>query len=167
MTTNNATGLFFKKILPSTNTANALRPIAIEAGLVWFKCWKNQALLSQKSSCAPWKPNSFGSCVLARQRATPHLKPVMTLSEMKFTIAPAFTSQAINAMMATNSAVPAARAPKRLVSPFAISPSEAPINNEMAEVMVTTVWRELQKIQKEQAGEQAGVQACLGRQVCE
>ena len=33
--------------------------------------------------------------MLARKSATPHLKPVITLSEMKFTMTPAFTSHAM------------------------------------------------------------------------
>ena len=86
--------------------------------------------------------------MLARNSATPHLKPVITLSEMKFTIAPAFTSHAMKAMSATSSAVAAASAPNRDVSPPAISPSEAPMSSEMAEVTVTEVCRELQNSQK-------------------
>ncbi len=93
-------------------------------------------------------PNNFGNCVLARKRATPHLKPTITLSEMKLTIEPALASQARNAMSATSKAVPAARALNRLVSPPAISPNDAPTSREMAEVTVTTVCRELQKSQK-------------------
>ena len=51
-------------------------------------------------------------------------------------------------MSETSSAVPAARAPKRVVLPPVISPSEAPITSEMADVTATAVYRELQKIQK-------------------
>ena len=47
-------------------------------------------------------PNNFGNCVLARNRATPHLKPTITLSEMKLTIEPALASQAMKAMSATS-----------------------------------------------------------------
>ena len=92
-------------------------------------------------------PNSFGSCVLARNRATPHLKPVMTLSEMKATIAPARASHARKAIRAMSRAVPAASAAKREGSPPEISPSDAPIRSDIAEVTVTTVWRELQNNQ--------------------
>ena len=105
-------------------------------------------LFSQKLPCAPWKPNSFGNCVLARNSATPHLNPTITLSEMKLTIAPALASQAMNAMSATSRAVPAASAPNRVVSPPAISPSDAPTSSEMAEVTVMAVCRELQNSQK-------------------
>ena len=86
--------------------------------------------------------------MLARNSATPHLKPTITLSEMKLTIEPALTSQAMKATSDTSSAVPAASAPNRLVSPPAISPSDAPISSEMAEVTVMAVWRELQNSQK-------------------
>ena len=75
------------------------------------------------------------------------MKPVITLSEMKFTIAPALASHARNAMSATSNAVAAASAPKRAVSPPAISPNDAPINSEMAEVTVMDVCRELQNNQ--------------------
>src|SRR4030095_4854224 len=109
---------------------------------------KKWPLFSQKLPCAPLNPKSFGSCVLARKRATPHLKPVMTLSEMKFTMTPAFTSHAMNAINATSKAVPAASAPKRVGSPPAVSPSDAPVSNEIADVTVTTVCLELQNNQK-------------------
>ena len=92
-------------------------------------------------------PNNFGSCVLARKSATPHLNPTITLSEMKLTIAPARTSQARKAMSATRRAVAAASAPNRVGSPPVSSPSEAPTRSEIAEVTVTTVWRELQNSQ--------------------
>src|SRR5678816_10631 len=72
----------------------------------------------------------------------------MTLSEMKFTIAPAFTSHAMKAMSATSNAVPAASAPNRAVSPLAISPSDAPIKSEIADVTEIAVCRELQNSQK-------------------
>ena len=72
----------------------------------------------------------------------------MTLSEMKFTMTPALTSQAMKAITATSKAVPAASAPKRVVSPPAISPNEAPMSNEIADVTEMTVCRELQKSQK-------------------
>src|SRR5579862_2626952 len=93
-------------------------------------------------------PKNLGSCVLARKSATPHLKPIITLSEMKLMIEPALTSQAMKAMSATSNAVPAASAPKRVVLPPAISPSEAPTSKDMADVTVTTVCRELQNNQK-------------------
>src|SRR4051812_7298455 len=66
---------------------------------------------------------------------------------MKFTTAPAFASQATKAINATINAVPEANAPKRAVSPPAIAPSDAPSNNEIADVTVTTVCRELQNSQ--------------------
>src|ERR1700740_1684819 len=92
-------------------------------------------------------PNSLGNEVLARKSATPHLNPTMTLSEMKLTIEPALTNQAMMAMSATSKAVPAASALNRVVSPPVISPRDAPTSSEMAEVTVMTVWRELQNSQ--------------------
>ena len=86
--------------------------------------------------------------MLARKRATPHLKPIITLSEMKLTIEPAFTAHAMKAMKATSRAVAAARDWKREVSPPAISPSDAPTSSEIADVTVIAVWRELQNSQK-------------------
>ena len=86
--------------------------------------------------------------MLARKSATPDLKPVITLSEMKCTMTPAFASQAMNAMSETSTAVPAARAPKRIVFPPVISPSDEPITSAIAEVTEIAVCREPQKIQK-------------------
>jgi hypothetical protein len=57
-------------------------------------------------------------------------------------------SQTSSAKAETISAAQAASAPKREVSPFASSPSVAPIRSEIAEVTVIAVWRELQKSQK-------------------
>ena len=53
----------------------------------------------------------------ARNSATPHLNPTITLSEMKLTIEPALNSQAMKAMSATSNAVPAASALNRAASP--------------------------------------------------
>ena len=64
---------------------------------------------------------------------------------MKLMTAPARTSHAIKAITATTSAVAAASAPKRVVSPFAMSPRLAPMSIEIADVTVMAVWRELQK----------------------
>ncbi len=86
--------------------------------------------------------------MLARKSATPLLKPVITLSEMKCTITPAFASQAMKAMSDTSKAVPAASAAKRITSPPVISLSDEPMTSEMAEVTETVVKREPQKIQK-------------------
>ena len=74
--------------------------------------------------------------MLARKSATPHLNPTITLSEMKFTIEPAFASHATKAMSATSKAVLAASALNRVVSPPEISPSDAPMSREMADVTV-------------------------------
>ena len=65
---------------------------------------------SQNSPWAPLNPNSFGSCALARYRAAPVLKPVMTVSEMKLTRLPAPNAQATNASAATMRAVAEASA---------------------------------------------------------
>ena len=93
-------------------------------------------------------PHNFGNCVLARNSATPHLNPIMTLSEMKLMIEPALTSQAMMAMSPTRMAVPAASAVNRVGSPPEMVPSVEPINSEMAEVTVMVVCRELQNSQK-------------------
>ena len=45
----------------------------------------------------------------------------------------------MKAISETNNAVPAASAPKRIVFPPVISPNEAPMTSEIAEVMETTV----------------------------
>ena len=67
---------------------------------------------------------------------------------MKLTMAPARTSQAMNAIAATSNAVQAANALKRDGSPAAIVPSDEPMSKEIADVTVMAVWRELQKSQK-------------------
>jgi len=54
----------------------------------------------------------------------------------------------MKAMIETSNAVPAASAPKRIVFPRVISPSDEPMTSEMAEVTETAVYREPQKIQK-------------------
>lgn len=109
-------------------------------------------------------PNNFGNWVLAKNNATPHLNPVITLSEMKLTIEPALAAQAMKAMSATSRAVPAANALKRVGSPPEISPSEAPTSSEMAEVTVIAVWRELQNSQNTKPpNKQAYSPACGGR----
>ena len=67
------------------------------------------------------------------------MNPVKTVSEMKLTIAPALTSHAMNAIIATSSAVPAASAPKREVSPPASPANEEPTKSEIAEVTLMAV----------------------------
>ena len=67
-------------------------------------------------------PNNLGNCVLARNRAIPHLNPTITLSEMKLTIEPALAAQAANPMSATSKAVPAASA-EAVGSPFTFCPA--------------------------------------------
>ncbi len=47
-----------------------------------------------------------------------------------------------------SNAVADASATNRVVSPPAMSPSDAPTSSEMAEVTVMVVWRELQNSQK-------------------
>jgi hypothetical protein len=76
------------------------------------------------------------------------LNPVSTVSEMKFTTAPALTSQPMKAIVATISAVHEARAAKRDISPAAIPARDDPISREIAEVTVIAVCRELQNNQK-------------------
>jgi hypothetical protein len=58
---------------------------------------------------------------------------------MKCTRTPAFASHATKAMSETNSAVPAASAPKRIMFPPVISPNDEPITSEMAEVTEAAV----------------------------
>ena len=147
-TTNNATGLFFRKIFPRISTASAMPPTVSEVGLVSLRCFRKLPQFTQKLPCAPWMPHNLGNCVLARNSATPHLNPTITLSEMKLMIEPALTSQAMKAMTATSMAVADASATNRVVSPPAMSPSDAPTSSEMAEVTVMVVWRELQNSQK-------------------
>ena len=146
-TTNSATGLFRKNTLPSTSTTNAAMPMPSDADLVSFKCLRMWALFSQKSPWIPGKPQSLGNCVLTRNSARPHLKPTMTPSEMKHTMAPALTSRATNAIPATSRAVPDASAPRRAASPSASPPSVDPTSSEMADVRAIAVCFELQKSQ--------------------
>jgi hypothetical protein len=93
------------------------------------------------------KPKSFGNCVLAINRAIPHLKPTRTLSETKFTITPALATHAMKPRPPTINAVHEARAQNRETSPPARSPSDAPTRTEIAEVTVIAVCRELQNNQ--------------------
>src|SRR5262249_11620613 len=102
---------------------------------------------SQKFPCPPFTPNSFGNCVLASCSATPPLKPIRTVSETKFTTEPARTSHARNAIVAVNSAMQAAIAPKRAGSPPAMLPSDEQTSSEIAEVTLIHVCRELHKSQ--------------------
>src|SRR5215472_14388039 len=148
ITTNNATGLFLRNFLPRSKRTNALIPSNSDAEFVSPRCEKKCPERSQKSPCDPLNPNSFGNCVLAINRAIPHLKPISTLSEMKFTITPALASHAMKAITPTISAVHDARAQNREASPPARSPSDAPTNTEIADVTVIAVCRELQNNQK-------------------
>ena len=90
-----------------------------------------------------------------------------TLSEIKFTIAPARQSHATNAISAENNASSAASPLNRLVSPLANWPSDAPIKSEMADVTVIAVRCELQKIQNTRPAEQARVKPGFGRKIGE
>ena len=86
--------------------------------------------------------------MLARCSATPVLKPIMTVSEMKFTRLPAPQSQATKASAADEErGGRGQRGVARRVAP-ARAPSEVPTSSEIAEVTVTAVCRELQKSQK-------------------
>ena len=80
---------------------------------------------------------------------------------MKLTIEPALTSQALKAISATSKAVPAASGLNRVVSPPAISPSDAPTSRDMAEVTVMDVYRELQNNQKTRPPTRASFHASL------
>ena len=55
-------------------------------------------------------------------------------SSVEAGMTPAFASHAMNAMSETSRAVPAARAPKRIVFPPVISASDEPSTSAMAEV---------------------------------
>ena len=85
--------------------------------------------------------------MLANTSATPLLKPTITVSEMKFTTAPARSRQASSASAETMPAVAAASAAWRAGSPSESSASDVPISSEIAEVTVTTVCCEEQKSQ--------------------
>jgi hypothetical protein len=92
------------------------------------------------------------------------LKPTSTVSEKKLTAAPARSAYARNARPATITAVHAASAAARVTSPPAIAPRLTPTSIEMAEVTVTAVCVELQKIQKTRpAKRQEYSPACGGR----
>ena len=110
MTTKSATGLFGSSFLPRMSIASAAQPSSSEIVFVSPMCWRKTCMRSQKSSCPPFTPKSFGNCVLARCSATPALKPIITLSEMKLTAEPARASQARKAITPTSSAVQAASA---------------------------------------------------------
>ena len=142
------TGRFGQKRLPAISRTSAAAPSASDAGFVsprWERKWP---IRSQKSPWLPLKPKSFGSCVLARCRATPVLKPVITVSEMKLTRLPARRSHATRPSAATSRAVAAASDACRAGSPADSSASEEPTRSEIAEVTVTAVCCELQKSQK-------------------
>ena len=109
-TTRSATGRFGRSFFPRNSRPRAAAPRPREAGFVSGRCDRKCPVRSQKSPWEPLKPNSFGSCVLARCRATPVLKPVITVSEMKLTRLPAPKSQAAKARAATMRAVPDASA---------------------------------------------------------
>ena len=67
--------------------ASATPPTASEVELVSPRCGDEVRCCSPRNRHArPWMPKSLGNCVLARNSATPHLNPIMTLSEMKLTI---------------------------------------------------------------------------------
>src|SRR5262249_17667035 len=78
-------------------------------------------------------------------RATPHLNPASTVSEMKLTRTPALKSQASKPSPATITAMHAASTAWREGSPKSRGCREEPIRSEMADVTVTTECRELQK----------------------
>ena len=73
----------------------------------------------------------------------------------------------MNAMSATSTAVPAASALNRVVSPPAIPPNEAPMSSEIADVTVIAVCRELQNSQKTSPPNKTRVKSCFRRQVGE
>ena len=123
------------------------------------------AACSQKEPpCVPAKPQSFGNCMLASTRPIPVLKPSITVSEKKFTVAPA-PNQPGHAGRAppTRRAVQAARAPKRAGSPPASDPEGGTDSSEIAEVTVIAVCREPLNIQNSRARRRAARRAPPGR----
>src|ERR1044071_9490306 len=83
---------------------------------------------------------------------------------MKWTMTPALASQAMKAISDTSKAVAAASAAKRIVFPPVISPRDAPITSEIAEVTEIVVRREPQKIQNTRPpNKQAYKPACGGK----
>ena len=110
--------------------------------------WERKSpIRSQKSPWLPLKPKSFGSCVLARCRATPVLNPVITVSEMKLTSA-ACPERARRE--AEGGDEECGRRGERGVARGVAaghSASDAPTSSEIADVTVTAVCCELQKSQ--------------------
>src|SRR5262249_46423071 len=147
ITTKSATDLCSRKIFPRIKNASAIPPTISDIEFVSFKCLMKKPEFAKKLPGGLWKQKSFGNCVLARKSATPHLKPVMTLSEMKCTMTPAFTNHAIKAIRETSKAVAAASAPKRAVSPPVIAASDEPMRSEIAEVTETAGEGETKKKQ--------------------
>src|ERR1043166_6701097 len=83
---------------------------------------------------------------------------------MKWTMTPALASQAMKAISDTSKAVAAASAAKRIVFPPVISPTDAPITSEIADVTETGVSRDPQKIQNTRPpNKQAYKPACGGK----
>jgi hypothetical protein len=76
------------------------------------------------------------------------LKPTSTVSEKNPTALPARTNHAAIAIAPTISAMHAASAVCRAGSPPLSPLTDAPASSDSADVTVTTVCRELQKIQK-------------------
>ena len=110
-------------------------------------------------------PNNLGNCVLARNSATPHLNPTITLSEMKLTIEPALASQAMNAMSATSKAVPAASALKRRrVAAGNLAQRRADEQRNGGGDRDGRVPRTAEQ-PEDQPAKQAGVESRLGRQI--
>lgn len=90
--------------------------------------------------------------------------PTRTISDTKFTIAPALTSRPSRNTTPTRRAVKPAKTAKRAVAPLDSSPSDAPpTSNEMADVTLIAVCRGL----KNQPGEHAGVESGFRRKVGE
>ena len=93
-TTSSATGRCFKAgtVRPASSTASAATPSASDVAFVLPSPEIKWPARSQKSPWPPLYPNNLGNCVLARNSATPHLKPTSTVSEKKLTTVPARTA---------------------------------------------------------------------------
>ena len=74
-TTNNATGLFLRKIFPSTSTARAIPPTVSEVGLVSPRCFRKVPLFSQKLPWAAVDAKQFGQLRAGEEQRHAALEP--------------------------------------------------------------------------------------------
>ena len=159
---------------PAGSAGSACRPAAAPAPpaprpaprpLVCGEVREEAAMRSQKSPPGPPKPNSFGSCVLARTSAMPALKPIITVSEMKLTTdaAPAPASDQRHAAHDQRGGG-GQRAEARRVAAGQRAERGADQQRDRRGDRDRGVARAAEQ-PEHQAREQAGVEAGLGRQV--